>query len=369
MGGTGHQLSGELRPECRILRNVRAALHRAIQQGPGQGVVARRRVHDQATRVVPDHRRLPSWQEANRGTDRGRPGGFRQAPGHSWASIINPQPLRTAHTGDEPLGGQEGYRTSPLVHEDPDVVRRRKETQRQRRLEPGEEEKLLAAAEPHLRAVIIAALETCCRQGELLGLRWVDISLARGEIILRAEHTKDREKRVIPISSLLREELESRRYDSDGQLLPPMAYVFGDEIGRRIGSIRRAWQTAVLRAHGHQPVWIWKKKGGPNDKGSTRLSPESEATYRAIDLRFHDLRHEAGSRLLEPGGRSITCSTCSAMRHFSRPARTSTRRSGDYMSRCGRSSNLGNLASPLPASLPAVSGLLANRLPPPTGTP
>ena len=81
----------------------------------------------------------------------------------------------------------------------------------------------------------------------------------------------------------------------------PSAYVFGDEIGQRAGSVRRAWQTAVLRAHGQKPAWIWKKKTGPNDKGSTRLSRESEAAYRAINLHFHDLRHEGGSRLLEAG--------------------------------------------------------------------
>ena len=86
-----------------------------------------------------------------------------------------------------------------------------------------------------------------------------------------------------------------------GVLFPSCAYVFGDEIGQRVGSVRRAWQTAVLRAHGQKPAWIWKKKTGPNDKGSTRLSRESEAAYRAINLHFHDLRHEGGSRLLEAG--------------------------------------------------------------------
>jgi integrase len=48
-------------------------------------------------------------------------------------------------------------------------------------------------------------------------------------------------------------------------------------------------------------VWIWTKKKGPNDKGTTKLSPESQAAYRSIDLHFHDLRHEGGSRLLEAG--------------------------------------------------------------------
>jgi hypothetical protein len=51
-----------------------------------------------------------------------------------------------------------------------------------------------------------------------------------------------------------------------------------------VGHVRRAWQTAVLRAHGYKPAWIWTRKTGPNDKGSTRLSPESEAAYRTINL-------------------------------------------------------------------------------------
>ncbi|MBE3064034.1 MAG: tyrosine-type recombinase/integrase [Spirochaetes bacterium] len=36
-------------------------------------------------------------------------------------------------------------------------------------------------------------------------------------------------------------------------------------------------------------------------KGKGRLTPEARAAYRQIDLHFHDLRHEAGSRLLEAG--------------------------------------------------------------------
>ena len=72
-------------------------------------------------------------------------------------------------------------------------------------------------------------------------------------------------------------------------------------MGGPVGSVRRAWQTAVLKAHGHTPSWIWTRKKGPNEKGSTNLSPESKAAYRAIDLHFHDLRHEGGSRLIEGG--------------------------------------------------------------------
>ena len=162
-------------------------------------------------------------------------------------------------------------------------------------------QKLLQSAEPHLQALIVAALETCCRQAELLTLRWGDVSLGRGEIVIRAEHAKDRENRIIPISIRLRKVLEARRDSPAGVPFPPSGHVFGNEVGEPVGSVRRAWQTAVLRAHGHKPAWVWRKKTAPNDKGTTRLSPESEAAYRAINLHFHDLRHEGGSRLLEGG--------------------------------------------------------------------
>jgi hypothetical protein len=37
--------------------------------------------------------------------------------------------------------------------------------------QPSEQERLFAAANPHLQALIIAALETACRVGELLSLQ------------------------------------------------------------------------------------------------------------------------------------------------------------------------------------------------------
>jgi integrase len=69
-----------------------------------------------------------------------------------------------------------------------------------------------------------------------------------------------------------------------------MAYVFGTATGERIGSYKKAWETTVLKAHGITPVWV---NGG--------LSPECRAHLERIDLTFHDLRNEAGSRWLESG--------------------------------------------------------------------
>lgn len=196
---------------------------------------------------------------------------------------------------------RKGYRSAPFASADSDVIRRRKEMPRRRRLQPGEEDALLKAATPHVRQLIIAALETCCRQGELLSLQWGDVSLDRGEITLKAQKTKTREHRVIPISQRLRGVLEMARTGPDGEDLPPTAFVFGNEIGERQLKIKRAWQTTVLKAHGHQPVWIRRTKVGPGEPCGPRLSPASQAVYKGINLHFHDLRHEAGSRLLEAG--------------------------------------------------------------------
>jgi integrase len=52
--------------------------------------------------------------------------------------------------------------------------------------EPDRRERLLNAANPHLRGVIVAMLDTACRPGEILSLRWVDVSVTRRELTIRA---------------------------------------------------------------------------------------------------------------------------------------------------------------------------------------
>ena len=49
--------------------------------------------------------------------------------------------------------------------------------------------------------------------------------------------------------------------------------------------------TAVLKAHGQTPAYT----------RTGNLTADSRVAYRTIDLHFHDLRREAGSRWLEGG--------------------------------------------------------------------
>jgi integrase len=81
------------------------------------------------------------------------------------------------------------------------------------RLDDGDEDKLIAAAGSRTQAIIIAALETGCRIGELLSLQWGQVRWAEGYILLNASKTKTNEARSVPMTSRLRGILEMRRTD------------------------------------------------------------------------------------------------------------------------------------------------------------
>lgn len=157
------------------------------------------------------------------------------------------------------------------------VVSLRSEAARTRRLHPGEAERLIEDA-ARLRDLIIAALETGCRMGELLSLQWSQVRFTpRAELFLPAQKTKAKRDRRIPISSVLRPVLEARRCDPAGELVGAGGYVFGDEVGRRSESLRSAVRACGL---------AWRRL-------CRRLLID--------DLHFHDLRREAGSRWMDAG--------------------------------------------------------------------
>jgi integrase len=136
-------------------------------------------------------------------------------------------------------------------------------TGRTRRLRADEEERILSACDrgrtPLLKPLIILALETAMRRSELLGLRWRDIDFSRRLASLTL--TKNGEPREVPLSRTAIEVLQSLCL-ADGS---------ADRVFPMTGhSVWLAWEHLRQRA------------GSP-------------------DLHFHDLRHEAVSRLVERG--------------------------------------------------------------------
>ena len=191
---------------------------------------------------------------------------------------------------------------SPFKRGTEPAVKLSKEHPRSRRLDGDEEQRLLSDCGWHLRAVVEAALESGMRRGEILSLQWKQVEglkadgstfnwATRAELVLPAPKTKTRQERRIPISTRLRAVLELRRFDPAGDPMPMDAYVFGNEIGQRVDNVKRAWATAVLKSHGYKPEYT----------KTANLTKEFRAALGAIDLHFHDLRREAGSRWLEGG--------------------------------------------------------------------
>jgi integrase len=156
------------------------------------------------------------------------------------------------------------------------------EAPRSRRMEGDEEPRLLAAAGPHLRACIEAALETGMRKGEILGVQWQHVKTDAGIIDVPADIAKTGTARQVVITPRLAAILEMRETEQRKALelaedasLPPLAHPFGNDIGEPVKDVKTAWRLTCRRA------------------GIT-------------GLHFHDLRREAGSRLLETPGVNVT---------------------------------------------------------------
>lgn len=136
-----------------------------------------------------------------------------------------------------------------------------------------------------MRDRIVGALETGCRLGEMLKIQNRHVLWDAHQISIPAEHTKDAEARRIPFEpgGRLARLLKRRRF------LGASAYVFGSATGSYQGTIRTAWDSLVLLANGIEPT---------RTRTHGRVNREK---FAAIDLHWHDLRHEAACRWLGRG--------------------------------------------------------------------
>jgi integrase len=132
---------------------------------------------------------------------------------------------------------------------------------RQRRLRPGEEEALLAAcatsSATYLHSLVVIAIETGMRFGELVSITWNNVDLDARTIHL--PDTKNGHPRTVPLSTRALGAI--RAVPSEN----------GKVFAGKPGTIRAAFGSAL-------------KRSGVDS-----------------DLRFHDLRHEAVTRLFEKG--------------------------------------------------------------------
>jgi integrase len=151
-------------------------------------------------------------------------------------------------------------------------IKRMSEPQgRMKRLLPDAESILLGYASEStplpLNPIIVIAVETGMRSAEILSMRWEDVDLINRKVLLR--HTKNGESRVVPLTSRAKNELEKLTSKHESELVFPYCR----------WQVRRQYVKAIAKAKSAH-------KGVQNP---------------FIGLRFHDLRHEALSRLSDKG--------------------------------------------------------------------
>lgn len=135
------------------------------------------------------------------------------------------------------------------------------DNRRKRYLNLNEEERLLSAASPEwVKDVIIFAIHTGCRRGEILSAMWkFNVDMKRQVVTIQA--SKNGNEKTIPMSKQLYEMLQKKER---------VVSISGRVFDVTVSALKDAFDRAVAKAG-------------------------------IDDFRFHDLRHTFGSRLIQMG--------------------------------------------------------------------
>ena len=131
------------------------------------------------------------------------------------------------------------------------------ETKREQSLSIDEEIRLLDSCSPELKGIVMCALDTGMRRGEIMSLQWEDIDFDKNQITIKALNTKSLRSRSVPISNRLKQELISLSFNKT----------------RRVFAIRN-----------FNGRWYEAMKGA-----------------NIVDFRFHDLRRTHATKLIKAG--------------------------------------------------------------------
>jgi len=118
----------------------------------------------------------------------------------------------------------------------------------------------------HLAPLVLLAINTGARRGELFGLSWVDVDTDRRLVTVRAATSKGNRTRHIPLNAEATAVLSRWQAQRD----PESNYVFPGAGGGRMTNVNKAWAELMRAA-------------------------------ALLNFRFHDLRHHFASRLVMAG--------------------------------------------------------------------
>ncbi len=131
-----------------------------------------------------------------------------------------------------------------------------------------EQERLLTCCQPLTRIIVLIALKTGMRWGEIISLKWKQspcsnyVDFEKNVIFIHESMTKTQRSRHIPLISVVRQALNTV------ERVPGNDYIFfNPQTAKPFGSFKRSFHTALKRAG-------------------------------IVDFRFHDLRHTFASQLV-----------------------------------------------------------------------
>jgi len=131
-----------------------------------------------------------------------------------------------------------------------------------------EEERLLSVSSSWLKQMILFAVETGCRRGEMLSLGWKSVDLFRKVVIIFGNKTG--EKRSIPLTQRALEALRDMQRETVRSIKEDLVFSHPPEQRVNIHTLRFAFEEALKKA-------------------------------KIENFRWHDLRHTFASRLAQAG--------------------------------------------------------------------
>jgi integrase len=117
----------------------------------------------------------------------------------------------------------------------------------------------------HLEPLVLLAMNTGMRKGELLNLRWENVDLVNNVVTIKAENAKSGKARHVPLNNESKQTFAGWQKDTKEQ-----GYVFEGEANKPITDVKKAWGNLLDEA-------------------------------RIEEFNFHDLRHHFASKLVMAG--------------------------------------------------------------------
>lgn len=171
---------------------------------------------------------------------------------------------------------------------------------KERYLTEDEEERLMQELSPHIKPIVICALTTGLRKSNILNLKWEQIDIKKKFIEINKQDNKGHKKIQIPIAKKLMNCLKEIGIKEKG-------YVFiNPETNQPYTDIKKGFNKACERA---------KIEG----------------------LRFHDLRHTVGTRLVASGVDILTVkeilahSSIQTTQRYSHPVKENIKKAVDIL--------------------------------------